>query len=699
MTEKKYFKSIDARTLIDVYGFALFPIYGVIDGHCTCGAYPCGENNRSAGKHPATPDGFKSATKDINELIKLWDNRNFLNVGIATGAVSNCFVIDVDGPQGDKELDDFGGIPHTLTSNTGRGRHLFFKYPGKNIKSRSGIIGGKVDVRGDGGYVVGPGSWHQNGHQYEWFNPLIDIEEAPARLLELVCRDRISTSREITSPPVAPARPRLASSGGWSEADVIEMLDYVDKNMGYSKWIDMGMALQSEGFGFHLWEDWSNKTRTMGADGHLRADPAMHWNSFKPKAGISFGTFVKMAQDGGWSRKKQNGTIIPHQPSPEAARINQGHQYNTVKDQIDNAAPVDKGNRPLIEFTMANDIQPTLEANDFVKGLLAEEQLSVVYGESNCGKTFFATDLGFHIGMGREWRGRRVDKGGVLYAALEGSYGLRNRVQAFRLKNGLDDALFAMVASQVDFMDREGNIKEFIECVKRAKDQMGGIKMVVVDTLARAMAGGNENEGQDMGMLVHHADRIRYEAQCHVCFIHHSGKDKARGARGHSSLRAAVDTEIEISRIEGADYSTIKIAKQREMEADPDMFFKLERVIIGVTALGEEKSSCVVRPVEKDDLTKPQQDQTLTPMQQFVYDAIVNAIAKCGTKRIPRQDNNYEYACIDYEQLRSELDMRGFKSMVDHDKARDVTNNIRVSLRRMGKIDFNKNYIWLTTKE
>jgi RecA-family ATPase len=71
--------------------------------------------------------------------------------------------------------------------------------------------------------------------------------------------------------------------------------------------------------------------------------------------------------------------------------------------------------------------------------------------------------------------------------------------------------------------------------------------MIVLDTLSRVIAGGNENAPDDMGQLIGNCDRIRAEARAHVMLVHHTGKDEARGARGHSSLRAATDTEIEVS--------------------------------------------------------------------------------------------------------------------------------------------------------
>ena len=106
------------------------------------------------------------------------------------------------------------------------------------------------------------------------------------------------------------------------------------------------------------------------------------------------------------------------------------------------------------------------------------------------------------------------------------------------------------------------------------------------------MAGGNENASEDMGALVINSDHIRRETKAHVCFIHHSGKDSARGARGHSSLLAAADTEIEVTNDDGARIA--RVTKQREMECSGEFSFSLHVVTLGENRRGKPVTSCVV---------------------------------------------------------------------------------------------------------
>ena len=110
-------------------------------------------------------------------------------VAIVTGAVSGIIVIDVDGPDGEAGLAQLGPIPSTLSAKTARGRHLVFKHPGMPIPTRVGILPG-VDVRGDGGYVLGDPSFHPSGSRYAWENFDVPIADLPPHLLALLTQSK-----------------------------------------------------------------------------------------------------------------------------------------------------------------------------------------------------------------------------------------------------------------------------------------------------------------------------------------------------------------------------------------------------------------------------------------------------------------------------------------------------------------------------
>lgn len=225
-----------------------------------------------------------------------------------------------------------------------------------------------------------------------------------------------------------------------------------------------------------------------------------------------------------------------------------------------------------------------------IKGLLDQGAMSVLYGESNQGKTFVALDMAHAIATGRDWFGKRVHTGLAVYVAAEAGRGIGKRVRALQQHYGKPAGRvpLAIVPCPIDLLRPDAHVQALTDLVRDLERQYGPAVLVVIDTLSRALAGGNENAPDDMGAFVMNADRIRAALGCHMMIVHHSGKDRAKGARGHSLLRAATDTEIEV-----ADF-VVTATKQRDMESGVPAHFALTEVIIGADDEGEPVTSCVV---------------------------------------------------------------------------------------------------------
>lgn len=249
------------------------------------------------------------------------------------------------------------------------------------------------------------------------------------------------------------------------------------------------------------------------------------------------------------------------------------------------------------QFTHADNLANTEGAFDFVEDLLTDGAASVIYGASNSGKTFFALDLAAHVATGRRWQGKEVEQGAVLYIALEGTQGAVNRIKAMKMRSILPEegAPIYVCSSPVNLLDlnHPAAITRMIQNVNT--EAILPVRFVIIDTMARAMAGGDENSGKDMGTAVKTIDVVRAETEAHICVIHHCGKDAAKGARGHSSLRAAIDTEIEIVHPEGDKFRTATVVKQRDLAPIPPLCFSLDIVEVGRTHRGKPITSCVVK--------------------------------------------------------------------------------------------------------
>lgn len=224
--------------------------------------------------------------------------------------------------------------------------------------------------------------------------------------------------------------------------------------------------------------------------------------------------------------------------------------------------------------------------DELVEGVLTAGDGSVLYGDSNSGKTFFVIDLAAAVARGVQWMGRNTEPGLVVYLAAESPASVRSRLQAYQKHHGARVPNFAIVQSPIDLFDGEADTDAVIAVVRQLERQRGQrVRLIVGDTLARLSAGANENAGQDMGLVVRRFDRIRTACNAHFLLIHHSGKAAANGARGWSGIRAAVDTEIEVT--DSPAGRCAEITKQRDLSTKGERIgFRLEPVTLGLTKWG-----------------------------------------------------------------------------------------------------------------
>ena len=239
--------------------------------------------------------------------------------------------------------------------------------------------------------------------------------------------------------------------------------------------------------------------------------------------------------------------------------------------------------------------------DELVEGVLTAGDGSILYGDSNCGKTFFVIDMACAVARVVPWMNRQIEQGLVIYLAAESPASVRCRLQAYQRHHGVRVPNFAIVQSPIDLFDGDADTDAVIQVVRQLEQQRGEkVRLIVGDTLARLSAGANENAGQDMGLVVRRFDRIRSECKAHFLLIHHCGKNAAAGARGWSGVRAAVDTEIEIT--DSPAGRCAEITKQRDLSTKGERIgFKLDTVTLGLTKWKSPATSCVVVPADAPD--------------------------------------------------------------------------------------------------
>ena len=254
--------------------------------------------------------------------------------------------------------------------------------------------------------------------------------------------------------------------------------------------------------------------------------------------------------------------------------------------------------RSNAEIFWAKDAKPVLKSAYLVKGWLGAQQMSVVYAPSNVGKSFFCLDIAYCVAANIPWQGCKVRGGPVLYLATEGGNAFRNRVYALQNEYAADNVPLAVRPSPVNLLNPEADLPKLGALCKEIEDQYGKLALIVVDTLSRAIAGGNENGPEDMTAFIANVDALRDHTGAHIMIVHHTGKDTAQGARGHSSLRAATDTEIEIENDEGIRTATA--TKQRDLEPKEPITFQLKVHEVGNDDDGDAVTTCTIIPADPE---------------------------------------------------------------------------------------------------
>lgn len=268
-----------------------------------------------------------------------------------------------------------------------------------------------------------------------------------------------------------------------------------------------------------------------------------------------------------------------------------------MSDAFDKVSPLkprlsQNAQRLLDRAAPGTDLRAQLDRPYVVKGWLDQNAVSVVYGDANVGKTFWAINVAHHVWEGVSWGGHRVNQGGVLYVAAEGGAMFQNRMVARK-------ARFWVLPGQLTLTGKRPDTPDLVEMIRHLSSMHGPYRLVIFDTLARVMGAADENSAPDIAALMRSVDQVRAVTGAHCMLIHHSGKDAARGARGHSSLRAAVDTEIQLTK-EDEGPRVARAVKQRDYPAGGQVTFSLRSVELGADSDGDVVTSCVC-DVKKED--------------------------------------------------------------------------------------------------
>lgn len=238
--------------------------------------------------------------------------------------------------------------------------------------------------------------------------------------------------------------------------------------------------------------------------------------------------------------------------------------------------------------------------NYIIKRILNPLDVAVIYGASGQGKTFCMLSLGYLIARGEPICGHKTKPSAVLYVPYEGVSGLNKRLEALEAEYGdpgqhyqmlkLSPPLLHSFPHPANPQTKTTGTGIIIDACMALKESSGmEHSLIVIDTLAKAMGGGNENQQQDVGNFLDAIKKITGATGAAVILVHQPGKDADKGARGSS--RFLCDAEIVASISNGA----ITLQKSRDDTADNVLSFKLEAVHLGCDVEGDKITTCIAK--------------------------------------------------------------------------------------------------------
>lgn len=526
--------------------------------------FPC-----NASKEPYLKHGVLEASTDLEQVRSWWTRWPGANIGFSVGD-ARLLVLDYD-PGSDKAaLEEKLGEPLPSTKLVARtprgGTHEYYSLnPGDDpVANSASTLGENIDVRSFHGYVLLPPSRTADG-EYTW-----ESEGKPAHRSDLLFQ---ACKR---------AREKDPKRDEWLiEPDLEENIERA------VEWLSNDAKIAIEG---------------SGGDNTTYATAAML---------KSFGISDVRAAELLWEHWNPR-CLPPWEYEELAGKISNAYNYNTSPPG--NVTPAYHAARVALEFKpqlkVVGEGGGEVECGRFrfvdrpgiehippprwlIPNFITEGSYNLLIGPRETFKTFVALDAALTVASGGvpAWEGEwnsiwdaPLEAGPVLYVAGEGRSGLKQRVAAWeQLHWGgelVDDFILGDPVPRV--LDGADPLKQFIDGALEMRPQ--GYRLVVLDTIGRAMQGVNENAQEHASAFTALVEHIQRELGAAVLALHHTGHDNPDRGRGSSVFEADADT-IVVTKRTGKLAGRLLMTKQKDAPGwDAPRYFENRVVKVGLRA-------------------------------------------------------------------------------------------------------------------
>jgi hypothetical protein len=515
------------------------------------------------------------------------------NTGIRTG---RCAAIDIDLTNAahvievEKVIDaTLGTTP--LTRVGSKGALLCYRNEQPISKITIGLKDKRlIEILGAGQQFAAYGDHPDTGRVYEWPNDFFggDPLQTPLAELPLVTPDQLfAVARELCAKLKALGYGDVTVSGAEQNADapkpsvasgvpvtaeiIDAMLRTIPPSCDRSKWLTVCGGLTNAPVsdpdydGLAQFTAWSRGDLHDGAPANFNGedDCANEWERDEHKrangeAVPAFGALVLLAREHGY-----DGPSQAFSAAETFAKFASAAQPTTPK-----------ATRNKFRVLRPADMRKLPEPSYLIGNILPANAIVMLFGPPASYKTFIGLEFAFQIATGRSTEMGFVAQGAVAYCAGEAPIGIaRKRFPAWMQQRGIADTdavPFALVPA-VPLVSTTADVDALIEALIATKLRYS---LIVIDTVARALGGLDENSAKDAGLLLAASERLRDTFDCSVLLIHHTGKDESRGARGSSALLAGVDAAFEVKA--DAEALIVSLRCEKMKDADPPGAIRLK---------------------------------------------------------------------------------------------------------------------------
>lgn len=287
-----------------------------------------------------------------------------------------------------------------------------------------------------------------------------------------------------------------------------------------------------------------------------------------------------------------------------------------AKARTQSSVPYFDANNTTTTFQLVSASELTAKQTHtewLVKGLIGSNNMGLVFGQSGHGKSFFVLDMAFCIATGIEFFGHKVTQGSVVYIAGEGYSGLTKRMKALEIKYNTQAPKLFLSKTAAALTDVASSIE-----VRQAIDAIcSDAALVIIDTLHRNFGAGDENSATDFGAFCSNVDSYIRKNGESVLIVHHSGHTDAERSRGSSSIKAAMDFEYRVTKLN--NLLTVTNTKMKDDEPPEDLRFEMTQQPIGwLDDDGKEFTSLVLyKTYEKSNIRNQLTKAEKTGMESF----------------------------------------------------------------------------------